>query len=215
MKTKTMTDYIRDGNEIYRNSFAIIRSEANLSLLPSDFETVAVRLIHACGMTDIVEDLAYSQDAVKAGRTALSAGAPIFCDARMVAEGVTRRRLPASNDVICTLNDPQVLMLAEKINNTRSAAALELWRSRLEGSVIAIGNAPTALFRLLEMIDQGSPKPALILGFPVGFVGAAESKAALAAHERGIPFLTILGRRGGSAMAAAAVNALAMEAEIL
>lgn len=210
-----MMDYIRDGNEIYRNSFAIIRSEANLSALPSDFESVAVRLIHACGMTDIIPDLAYSEDAVKAGRTALSTGAPILCDARMVAEGVTRRRLPANNTVMCTLNDPQVPMLAEKINNTRSAAALELWRSQLEGAVIAIGNAPTALFRLLEMIDQGSPKPALILGFPVGFVGAAESKAALAEHDAGIPFLTILGRRGGSAMAAAAVNALAMEAEIL
>lgn len=210
-----MIDYIRDGNDIYRNSFAIIRSEANLATLPPDFETVAVRLIHACGMTDIVEDLAYSENAVKAGRTALGAGAPIFCDARMVAEGVTRRRLPANNDVICTLNDPRVPMLAQKINNTRSAAALELWRDRLEGAVIAIGNAPTALFRLLEMIDQGSPKPALILGFPVGFVGAAESKAALAAYDQGIPFLTILGRRGGSAMAAAAVNALAMEAEIL
>ncbi|KAM3100601.1 precorrin-8X methylmutase [Phormidesmis sp. 146-12] len=209
-----MTDYIRDGNEIYRNSFAMIRSEANLANLPPDFETIAVRLIHACGMTDLVEDLAYSADAVQAGRSALQAGASILCDARMVAEGVTRRRLPANNSIICTLNDPQVPMLAQKVNNTRSAAALELWRSQLEGSVVAIGNAPTALFRLLEMLDEGVPKPALILGFPVGFVGAAESKAALAAHSRGVPFITLLGRRGGSAMAAAAVNALAMEAEV-
>lgn len=209
-----MTDYIRDGNEIYRNSFAMIRSEANLALLPADFDTIAVRLIHACGMTDIVEDLAYSPDAVQAGRTALAAGAPILCDARMVAEGVTQRRLPANNKVVCTLHHPQVPMLAQKLDNTRSAAALELWRSQLEGAVVAIGNAPTALFRLLEMLDEGVPKPALILGFPVGFVGAAESKAALADNSRGVPFLSILGRRGGSAMAAAAVNALAMEAEV-
>ncbi|NJK52368.1 MAG: precorrin-8X methylmutase [Leptolyngbyaceae cyanobacterium SU_3_3] len=209
-----MNHYIRDGNEIYRNSFAIIRSEANLSILPADFEAVAVRLVHACGMTDIVEDLAYSIDAVAAGRTALAAGASILCDARMVADGVTRRRLPAHNQVICTLNDSQVPSLAQKIGNTRSAAALELWRSCLEGSVVAIGNAPTALFRLLEMLDEGVPKPSLILGFPVGFVGAVESKAALANNSRGVPFLSILGRRGGSAMAAAAVNALAMEAEV-
>jgi precorrin isomerase len=209
-----MTDYIRDGNEIYRNSFAMIRSEANLASLPPDFETIAVRLIHACGMTDIVEDLAYSIDAVQAGRTALQAGASILCDARMVADGVTRRRLPANNPVICTLPDPQVPMLAQKVNNTRSAAALELWRSQMEGSVVAIGNAPTALFRLLEMLDEGVPKPALILGFPVGFVGAAESKSALAENSRGVPFISLLGRRGGSAMAAAAVNALSMEAEV-
>lgn len=209
-----MIDYIRDGNEIYRNSFAIIRSEANLAMLPVDFDAVAVRLIHACGMTDIVNDLAYSVDAVAAGRAALAAGAPILCDSRMVAEGVTRKRLPADNAVICTLNDPQVPTLAEKIGNTRSAAALELWRSHLEGAVVAIGNAPTALFYLLEMLDQGAPKPALILGFPVGFVGAAESKAALAENSRGVPFLSILGRRGGSAMAAAALNALAREQEV-
>lgn len=209
-----MIDYIRDGNEIYRNSFAIIRSEANLAMLPVDFDAVAVRLIHACGMTDIVNDLAYSIDAVAAGRAALAAGAPILCDSRMVAEGVTRKRLPADNAVICTLNDPQVPALAEKIGNTRSAAALELWRSHLEGAVVAIGNAPTALFYLLEMLDQGAPKPALILGFPVGFVGAAESKAALAENSRGVPFLSILGRRGGSAMAAAALNALAREQEV-
>lgn len=205
--------YIRDGAEIYRQSFAMIRSEANLDKLPADFNSVAVRLIHASGMIDIVNDLDYSIDAVQVGRQALAAGAPILCDAQMVANGVTRKRLPANNQVICTLPDPQVPELAARLENTRSAAALELWRPHLAGAVIAIGNAPTALFRLLEMLDEGAPKPALILGFPVGFVGALESKAALAADSRGIPFLTIHGRRGGSAMAAAAVNALAMEQE--
>jgi precorrin isomerase len=205
--------YIRDGAEIYRQSFAMIRSEANLDRLPADFNSVAVRLIHASGMIDIVNDLDYSIDAVRVGRQALAAGAPILCDAQMVANGVTRKRLPVDNQVICTLPDPQVPELAAQLENTRSAAALELWRPHLAGAVIAIGNAPTALFRLLEMLDEGAPKPALILGFPVGFVGALESKAALAADSRGIPFLTIHGRRGGSAMAAAAVNALAMEQE--
>ncbi|NJR65748.1 MAG: precorrin-8X methylmutase [Leptolyngbyaceae cyanobacterium CRU_2_3] len=209
-----MIDYIRDGTEIYQNSFATIRAEAMLSLLPSDLETIAVRLIHACGMTDIITDLAYSADAVQAGRQAIASGAPILCDARMVSEGITRSRLPANNTVICTLHEPQVPELAQQLHNTRSAAALELWRSHLVGSVVAIGNAPTALFRLLEMLDEGAPKPALILGFPVGFVGAAESKAALAADSRGVPFLTLKGRRGGSALAAAAVNALAKEAEL-
>jgi precorrin isomerase len=206
-------DYIRDGAEIYRQSFATIRAEAKLDCLPADFDKVAVRLIHACGMIDIVADLDYSIDAVRVGRRALAAGAPILCDARMVADGVTRKRLPADNRVICSLSDPQVQDLAIKLENTRSAAALELWRPHLAGAVVAIGNAPTALFRLLEMLDEGAPKPALILGFPVGFVGAIESKAALAANSRGVPFLTIHGRRGGSAMAAAAVNALAMEQE--
>jgi precorrin isomerase len=206
-------DYIRDGAEIYRQSFATIRAEAKLDCLPADFDKVAVRLIHACGMIDIVTDLDYSIDAVRVGRAALAAGAPILCDARMVADGVTRKRLPADNRVICSLADPQVLDLAIKLENTRSAAALELWRPHLAGAVVAIGNAPTALFRLLELLDEGAPKPALILGFPVGFVGAMESKAALAADSRGVPFLTIHGRRGGSAMAAAAVNALAMEQE--
>jgi precorrin isomerase len=205
--------YIRDGAEIYRQSFAMIRSEANLDKLPADFNSVAVRLIHASGMIDIINDLDYSIDAVRVGRQALAAGAPILCDAQMVANGVTRKRLPVNNQVICTLPDPQVPGLAAQLENTRSAAALELWRPYLAGAVIAIGNAPTALFRLLEMLDEGAPKPALILGFPVGFVGALESKAALAADSRGIPFLTIHGRRGGSAMAAAAVNALAMEQE--
>ncbi|MBW4581368.1 MAG: precorrin-8X methylmutase [Tildeniella nuda ZEHNDER 1965/U140] len=209
-----MIDYIRDGNEIYQHSFAIIRAEANLAMLPAALETVAVRLIHACGMTDIVQDLAYSTNAAEAGRSALINGAPILCDAQMVANGVTRQRLPANNAVICTLNDPEVPTIAQTIQNTRSAAALELWRSHLNGAVVAIGNAPTALFRLLELLDEGAPKPALILGFPVGFVGAAESKAALAENSRGVPFLTIQGRRGGSAMAAAAVNALAKETEL-
>ena len=206
-------DYIRDGAEIYRQSFATIRAEAQLDNLPTDFNAVAVRLIHACGMIDIVSDLDYSLDAVRVGRQALANGAPILCDARMVADGVTRKRLPVENQVICTLPDPQVVDLAAKLENTRSAAALELWRPYLAGAVIAIGNAPTALFRLLEMLDEGAPKPALILGFPVGFVGAMESKAALAADSRGVPFITIHGRRGGSAMAAAAVNALATEQE--
>ncbi|MEA5476078.1 precorrin-8X methylmutase [Pseudanabaena galeata UHCC 0370] len=209
-----MLDYIRDGNAIYQKSFATIRAEANLSILPQDLEVVAVRLIHACGMTDIVSDLAYSEDVVKIGRAALKNGAKILCDAQMVANGVTRKRLPANNPVICTLNEPEVPELAQQIGNTRSAAAIELWRSHMEGSIIAIGNAPTALFRLLELLDQGLPKPAVILGFPVGFVGAIESKVALAENSRGVPFLTIHGRRGGSAMAAAALNALAMENEL-
>ncbi|NJM70443.1 MAG: precorrin-8X methylmutase [Scytonema sp. RU_4_4] len=206
-------DYIKDGNEIYRKSFAIIRSEANLSVLAPDVANVAVRLIHACGMTDIVYDLAASPTAVESGRQSLAAGAPILCDCRMVAEGITRRRLPADNSVICTLNHPDVPELAQKLGTTRSAAALELWLPVLEGAVVTIGNAPTVLFRLLEMLDTGAPKPALILGFPVGFVGAAESKAALAADSRGVPFMTLHGRRGGSAIAAAAVNALATEEE--
>ncbi|MFN9608975.1 MAG: precorrin-8X methylmutase [Pseudanabaena sp.] len=209
-----MLDYIRDGNEIYRKSFATIRAEANLAILPQDLEVVAVRLIHSCGMTDIVHDLAYSEDVVKIGRAALKNGAKILCDAQMVANGVTRKRLPANNAVICTLNEPEVPELAMQIGNTRSAVALELWRSHIEGSVVAIGNAPTALFRLLELLDEGLPKPAVILGFPVGFVGAIESKAALSENNHGIPFLTIHGRRGGSAMCAAALNALAMMNEL-
>ena len=204
-----MMDYIRDGNEIYRNSFAIIRAEAQLESLPEDLVSVAVRLIHTCGMTDIVKDLAASANAGSIGRAALQSGCSILCDSQMVAEGVTRKRLPADNAVICTLNAPEVTALAQKVGNTRSAAAMELWRSHLEGAVVAIGNAPTALFRLLELLDEGAPKPALILGFPVGFVGAAESKAALAENSRGVPFITLQGRRGGSAMAAAAINALA------
>jgi precorrin-8X/cobalt-precorrin-8 methylmutase len=208
-----MTEYIRDGAEIYRQSFATIRAEADLRAVPADLEKLAVRLIHACGMVDIARDLRFSDGAGTAGRRALAAGAPILCDARMVAEGITRARLPASNRVICTLGDAAVPDLARTMGNTRSAAALELWRPALEGAIVAIGNAPTALFHLLDMLDAGAPKPALILGFPVGFIGAAESKAMLAADSRGVPFVALLGRRGGSAMAAAAVNALASEAE--
>ena len=208
-----MIDYIRDGQEIYRNSFAIIRAEAKLERIPADLEKLAVRVIHACGMVDAIEDLRFSPGAGKAGRDALAAGAPILCDARMVLEGVTRTRLPANNKVICTLKEEGVAEMALEQGNTRSAVALELWRPYLEGSVVVIGNAPTALFYLLEMIDAGAPKPALILGFPVGFVGAAESKAMLAADSRGVPFVIMQGRRGGSAMAAAAVNALATEIE--
>ncbi|SEJ15472.1 precorrin-8X methylmutase [Paraburkholderia diazotrophica] len=208
-----MPDYLRDGQAIYRQSFATIRAEADLSRIPADLEKLAVRVIHACGMVDIVGDLRFSEGAGRAGRNALANGAPILCDARMVAEGITRARLPARNEVICTLADPRVPTLARELDNTRSAAALELWRSHLEGSVVAIGNAPTSLFYLLDMLDAGAPRPALILGFPVGFVGAAESKAMLAADSRGVPFVVVQGRRGGSAMVAAAVNALASEDE--
>ncbi|WP_437883267.1 precorrin-8X methylmutase [Pseudomonas sp. LRF_L74] len=208
-----MIDYIRDGQEIYRQSFATIRAEADLSAIPADLEKLAVRLIHACGMVDVVQDIRFSPGAGAAGRQALAKGAAILCDARMVAEGITRARLPANNPVICTLHDVGVPELAREIGNTRSAAALEHWREHLEGSVVVIGNAPTALFYLLEMIDAGAPKPALILGMPVGFIGAAESKDMLAVDSRGVPYVIVRGRRGGSAMAAAAVNALATEVE--
>jgi precorrin-8X/cobalt-precorrin-8 methylmutase len=208
-----MLDYIRDGQEIYRRSFATIRAEADLSAIPTDMEKLAVRVIHACGMVDIVKDLAFSAGAGAAGRAALQGGAPILCDARMVAEGITRPRLPANNRVICSLHDERVPDLARALGNTRSAAALEHWREHLQGSVVVIGNAPTALFYLLEMLDTGAPKPALIIGMPVGFIGAAESKDALAADSRGVPYVVVRGRRGGSAMAVAAVNALATEVE--
>lgn len=207
-------EYIKNGEEIYRKSFAIIRAETNWENLPDDLAPVAVRLIHSCGMTDITEDLEASPDAVKIGRNALAGGAAILCDSQMVANGITKARLPKNNPIICTLNYPEVTELARQINNTRSAAALELWRPRLAGAVVAIGNAPTALFRLLELLDQNVDKPALILGFPVGFVGAAESKLELATNSRGVPFITLHGRRGGSAIAAAAVNALAKENEL-
>ncbi|MEV0085984.1 precorrin-8X methylmutase [Saccharopolyspora sp. NPDC050642] len=208
-----MPEYVREGAEIYRRSFATIRAEAALSGLPPEVAGVAVRMIHACGMVDLVDDLAYSADAVLNARAALRAGAPVLCDAAMVAAGVTRRRLPADNDVICTLSDERVPDLARELGTTRSAAALELWRDRLAGSVVAIGNAPTALFRLLEMIEDGAPKPAAVLGLPVGFIGAAESKEALAAHPAGLDHLVVHGRRGGSAMAVAAINAIASEEE--
>lgn len=209
-----MIDYIRNGEEIYLKSFAMIRQEAKLDHLKPNLAHVAVRLIHACGMTDIVEDLEASADAVEKGRQALQQGAKILCDSQMVAHGITKSRLPVNNQIICTLNDPKVPDLAKKINNTRSAAALNLWENDLLNSVVVIGNAPTALFYLLELLDQGFPKPALILGFPVGFVGAMESKAELAYNSRGVPFITLHGRRGGSAIAVAAVNALAKESEI-
>ncbi|WP_457788455.1 precorrin-8X methylmutase [Pseudomonas sp. PL-6] len=208
-----MLDYIRDGQEIYRRSFATIRAEANLDGIPADLEKLAVRVIHACGMVDVASDLRFSPGAGTAGRAALLAAAPILCDARMVAEGITRPRLPANNQVICTLHDAGVPELARELGNTRSAVALERWREHLEGSVVVIGNAPTALFYLLEMLDAGAPKPALIIGMPVGFIGAAESKDALAADSRGVPYVIVRGRRGGSAMAVAAVNALASEVE--
>jgi len=205
-------DYLRDGAEIYRHSFATIREEADLAILPGDVAGVAVRMIHSCGMVDLVDDLRYSLDVVEAGRAALEAGAPILCDAKMIASGVTRKRLPAANDVVCTLDDPSVPGLAERMGTTRSAAALELWRDRLPGSVVAIGNAPTALFRLLELLDEGVGAPAAIIGVPVGFVGAAESKVELA-ERAPAPYLVVHGRRGGSAMAVGAVNAIASAAE--
>lgn len=202
-------DYVRDGNAIYERSFAIIREEAELGRFSPDEADVAVRMIHACGLVEAAFAIDFAPGLVRAARTALNAGAPILCDAEMVAHGVTRARLPANNQVICTLREPAVPGLAERLGTTRSAAALELWRDQMEGAVVAIGNAPTALFRLLEMLDAGAPKPAAILGIPVGFVGAAESKDALAAGDHGVPWLVVRGRLGGSAMTAAAVNALA------
>ena len=201
--------YLRDGAAIYERSFAIIRAEADLARFSAEEAEVAVRMIHACGLVEAARHIVFGQNLVEAARAALANGAPILCDAEMVAHGITRARLPARNDVICTLRDARVPALADRLATTRSAAALELWAERLAGAVVAIGNAPTALFRLLELIDAGAPKPAAILGMPVGFVGAAESKDALASDSRGVPFLIVRGRLGGSAMAAAAVNALA------
>ena len=201
-------DYIRDGAEIYRRSFAIIRAEADLARFKGAAERVVVRMIHACGMTDLPRDVDLTPDFVAAGEAALRVGAPILCDSKMVANGITRARLPANNDVVCTLDDPRVPAIAHDLGNTRTAAAMELWRDRLAGAIIVVGNAPTALFRLLEMLDEGAPRPAAIIGIPVGFIGAAESKQALARDGR-VPFVVVHGRRGGSAMAAAAVNALA------
>lgn len=206
-------DYETDGAAIYRASFATIRGEADLIAIPADAERVAVRMVHACGQTDLARDLVVHPDLVSAARGALRAGAPILTDAHMVASGVTRRRLPADNEVLCLLRDPRVPGLAEAWGTTRSAAAVSLWADRLEGAVVAIGNAPTALFHLLEMLDAGAPRPAAVVGVPVGFIGAAESKDALVAHPAGVPYLVVRGRRGGSAMAASALNALAQEAE--
>lgn len=205
-------DYIRDGGAIYARSFAMIRAESELSRWSGAAERVVVRMIHACGMTDLPKDVEMSQNFAEAGEAALKAGAPILCDVRMVADGVTRARLPANNPVVCTLGDPRVPALAQELGTTRSAAAMELWREHLPGSVVAVGNAPTALFRLLELLDEGVAPPAAVIGIPVGFVGAAESKEALARDGR-VPFVVVHGRRGGSAMTAAAINALANEVE--
>lgn len=204
--------YIRDGAAIYKRSFAIIRAEANLARFTPEQEKVAVRMIHACGMVELADDIEFSPSFVSDAKAALRKGAPILCDANMVAHGVTRARLPAHNPVVCTLAEPTVAALAAELGTTRSAAAMELWRNRLDGAVVAIGNAPTSLFRLLEMLDEGVARPAAIIGMPVGFVGAAESKEALAADGR-VPFAIVKGRKGGSAMAAAAINALASDAE--
>ncbi len=201
-------DYIRDPAAIYAKSFETIRAEADLSRFLGGMEDLAIRLIHACGMTDLADDIVFSNGAFEAGQAALLAGAPIFVDAEMVSHGIIRRLLPMDNEVICLLNDERVRPLAAELGITRSAAQVDLWADRLGGAVAAVGNAPTALFRLLENIAAGGPKPALILGCPVGFVGAAESKAALIADSFGVPFIAVRGRRGGSAMAAAAVNAL-------
>ncbi len=201
--------YLRDGAAIYERSFAIIRAEADLSRFSAEEAEVAIRMIHACGLVEAARHIQFGHGLVAAARTALARGAPVLCDAEMVAHGITRARLPARNEVLCTLHDPGVPAHAAKLGTTRSAAALDLWGDRLAGAVVAIGNAPTALFRLLEMLDAGTPLPAAILGIPVGFVGAAESKEALAASPQRIPYLIVRGRIGGSAMTAAAVNALA------
>jgi precorrin-8X/cobalt-precorrin-8 methylmutase len=203
--------YVRDGAEIYRRSFATIRAEADLDGLDPIVSRMAVRMIHACGMVDLVDDLAASEGFGAAATAAIQAGAPVLCDTAMVAAGVTRSRLPAANAVVCTLSDRAVPALAAERGTTRTAAAIELWRDRLAGSLVVVGNAPTALFRLLELLDEGAPEPAAVVGVPVGFVGAAESKEALAAST--LEHLVVHGRRGGSAIAAAAVNALASEAE--
>ncbi|GAC83183.1 precorrin-8X methylmutase [Gordonia paraffinivorans] len=207
-----MSEYLRDGAAIYRQSFATIRAEADLSAFAPDVATVVVRMIHACGQTDLTRDVVATPGVVAAARSALEAGAPILCDASMVASGITRKRLPADNEVLCHLSEPGLPELAERMGTTRTAAALQFWLPRLEGSVVAVGNAPTALFALLDMIDEGAPRPAAIVGAPVGFVGAAESCAALAARTD-LEFITVLGRRGGSAITAAAVNALATPKE--
>lgn len=202
-------DYLRDADAIYRDSFAAIRRETDLSRLPEDLHPMALRVVHACGDPALVADLAWADGAAAAGRAALAAGATILCDSRMLEAGIIRDRLPADNRLVCTLADPNVAGLASRLGTTRSAAAVELWQDLLDGAVVAIGNAPTALFHLLEGLAVGWPRPALILGFPVGFVGAAEAKEALIADAGGIPYVTLRGRRGGSAIAAAAVNALA------
>ncbi|PCI05551.1 MAG: precorrin-8X methylmutase [Hyphomicrobiales bacterium] len=202
-------DYIREPQEIYRRSFAIVEQEAALDDLPIDMRPIAIRIIHACGMVDAVDDLIWSENAVAAGRKALGDGCKIFTDVEMVKAGIIARHLPKDVETICTLNDPQTPALAKDIGNTRSAAGVDLWGEALAGAIVVIGNAPTALFRLLELLDEGAPRPALILGFPVGFVGAAESKEELVQNSRGCEFITLKGRRGGSAIASAALNGLA------
>jgi precorrin-8X/cobalt-precorrin-8 methylmutase len=201
-------DYLRDPDAIYDRSFALIRREASLDRLPADLAPLAARLIHACGMVDLLGDLAWSAGAAEAGQAALRGGAPVLVDCAMVEAGIARARLPAANAVICTLHDPRTARLAAAQGTTRSAAAVGLWGDRVGGAVVAIGNAPTALFRLLELLDAGAPLPALVLGFPVGFVGAAEAKQALIERRPVVPHVALRGRRGGSALAAAAVNAL-------
>lgn len=209
MSAKASYDYIKDGAAIYERSFAIIRAEADLARFTPEEAEIAVRMIHAAGLVEAAGHIVFAKDFVRAARAALEAGAPIFCDTEMVARGVTAARLPAENEVVCTLRDPRVPGLAAKIGNTRTAAALHLWLDRLAGAVVAIGNAPTALFHLLELLRDGAPRPAAILGMPVGFVGAAESKEALAEGWHGVPYAIVKGRLGGSAMTAAALNALA------
>ncbi|EDM72390.1 precorrin-8X methylmutase [Roseobacter sp. AzwK-3b] len=204
-----MRPYEKNPSAIYAESFATVRREARLERFGPGLEALAIRVIHACGMIEVADRLAFSDHAWEAGQSALRAGAPVLCDCEMVGAGIIRRALPANNEVVVTLNDPRVPGIAAGIGNTRSAAAVELWADRLEGAVVAIGNAPTALFHLMELLDEGAPKPAVILGFPVGFVGAAESKAELAERPRGCEFVALRGRRGGSAIASAAVNALA------
>lgn len=205
-------DYLRDPEAIYSASFAAIRREAPIKRLPQAMQALATHLIHACAMPDILPELAWTPDAIEAGRRALAAGRPILVDAAMVAAGIRRERLPAENPIVCTIGDPGVPERAAAGSTTRSAAAVDLWRDHLSGAVVAIGNAPTALFRLLELLENGAPPPALVLAFPLGFVGAAEAKEALIQHRPRVPYVTLRGRRGGSALAAAAVNALALEA---
>ena len=202
-----MRPYLKDPAAIYAESFATVEREARLNRFPEAMRPLVARVVHACGMVEVADRLAFSPRAAEAGRAALAAGAPILCDCVMVAAGITR----VPNERVVTLNEPGVPELAARLGTTRSAAAVELWEGRIEGAVVAIGNAPTALFHLLERLDAGWPRPALILGFPVGFVGAAESKAELGADPRGAEFVTLKGRRGGSAMAAAAVNALGLQ----
>lgn len=209
----TTLDFERDGDAIYRRSFATIRAETNLTSIPPDLEAVVVRMVHASGMVDLVDDVGFSPEIGEVTRAALRRGAPILCDAMMVVHGVTRKRLPRHNEVRCSLLDPDSVARAQRDGITRSMAAVDAWVPELEGAVVAIGNAPTALFRLLELLADGAPRPAAIIGIPVGFVGAAESKVALATIEHGVPWITVHGRRGGSAVTAAAINAFASEQE--